>query len=90
MFFRMGFSLKGLLFDVIGIFELLIIIRVVLSWVARDTRAHYITYRLTEPAVAPVRRTLDRITGQLPIDISPAVTIAVLELLGWLVSRLLR
>ncbi len=90
MFFRMGFSLKNLIFDVIGIFELLIIIRVVLSWVAHDTKAHYITARATEPAVSPVRRTLDRIIGQLPIDISPAVTLAVLELLRRLVDALLR
>lgn len=88
MFFRLGFSLKGLLFDLVAIFELCIIIRVVLSWLAPQTRAHAFFVNVTEPLVGPIRAGTDKLLGSLPLDISPAITIALLELLGALLNHL--
>lgn len=88
MFLRLGFSLTGLLFALVGLFELCIVIRVVLSWIAPQTNAHTILINITEPVVGPVRAATDKLLGSLPIDISPAVTIALLELLGALLDHL--
>ena len=90
MFLRMGFSIKTLIFDIIGLFEFCIIIRVALSWVAPGSRAHAALVSFTEPAIYPVRVTLSKLIGMFTFDFSPAVTIALLGLLRRLVDYLFR
>ncbi|HEX3019069.1 MAG TPA: YggT family protein [Chitinispirillaceae bacterium] len=75
----------GLVFFAFRIYELLILIRVVISWIDVD---HYHPlviwlYRLTEPVLDPIRRLIP--FERIGIDLSPLV---VLLLLG-VVKRLI-
>lgn len=91
MFFRMGFTLRGIIVDLIAIYELAIVLRAVLSWFADPySRFQGFLIRVTEPAISPVRGVLERLIGQHRIDFSPVVTVALLELLREIVLRLFR
>jgi len=89
MYVRLGFNLINLLCEIIGLFELCIIIRAVLSWVSNPMSGvnHFFT-ALTEPVVNPVRRVVNRVVQLGSLDISPAVTLILLELLKRLIYRL--
>jgi YggT family protein len=89
---------KDLMMSLIGfvlgtvllLFELLLVARMVLDWVAvaahggvsRSSRVREVTHRLTEPVIAPVRQVLRPIRiGSLSIDLAfTAVFVAVLIL----------
>jgi YggT family protein len=70
---------------VVQIYEFLILIRVLLSWVNTDpyhpTLNHPIVrllYQLTDPVLEPLRRIIPPIGGV--IDISPVVALIILEI----------
>jgi len=67
---------------------LLIIVRVLLSWVpgALDHPAGYAIYRLTNPILEPVRRLIPPLGG---LDISPLIAIVLLGVLKRVVVKLL-
>ncbi|MBN2035853.1 MAG: YggT family protein [Chitinispirillaceae bacterium] len=70
-------------------YELLIVVRVLLSWTRADPRnpiMHWVVL-LTEPVLAPVRRILP--TGRSAFDFSPLVVILALGLLERIVVRML-
>lgn len=71
---------------VIRIYQFLIIIRVLLSWVNTDPYRPAIDHplvrlleRVTEPVLAPLRRLIPLVGGR--IDISPVVALFALEIL---------
>lgn len=90
MYMRLGFNLVNLVCEIIGLFELFIIIRAVLSWVSSPfSGASRFFTAATEPVIAPVRRVLSGLIGNWQIDISPAVTILLLDILKRLIHALL-
>ena len=90
-------ALFWLIDQVIGLYLMLVIIQVVLSWlvafnvVNTSNRFVYlvgdILYRVTEPALKPVRRILPAMGG---MDFSPVVLILLLYFLQILVQRDIR
>lgn len=73
----------------VQVYNVLIIARVLSSWVVPDLRANKITaviFDLTEPVLAPVRAILPK--SQF-LDLAPLVTFFLLQGLLWLVPRLL-
>ena len=93
MYFRLtsGFSLIGLLVDILALYEMMIVIRAVLSWVADPySRVMSFLTRATEPVIMPVRSTMNRLIGTFRLDFSPAVTVALIELLRRAVITLFR
>jgi len=81
---------------VLFVYQFLILVRVLLSWISTDPyrsmSAHPLVrllHQVTEPVLAPVRRVIPPVGGAL--DISPVVVLIVLEILRrFLVSILLR
>jgi YggT family protein len=76
------------------IYEFIILIRVLLSWINPDpfrpTLDHpiiRILYRITDPVLAPLRRIIPPIGGT--VDISPVVALIILEIARQIVIRLL-
>ncbi len=57
---------------IIGLYEIAIIVRIVLSWIPHNPNNPAVTflYKITEPVLKPVRRAIPSIGG---IDISPIV-----------------
>ena len=82
-------ALKSLIYSVVQIYIYLLIASAVLSWLAHfkvintQNRLIFVVgdflYRITEPALAPIRRLIGQvIPGLRGIDISPIVLILVL------------
>ena len=71
-----------------NIYSVLIIIRVILSWVSLDPRNPLVglVYRLTEPVLGPVRNLLPSMGG---IDFSPILVLVGIQLLENVVVRML-
>ncbi|MCL7451620.1 MAG: YggT family protein [Anaerolineae bacterium] len=79
---------------VFQVYEFLILIRVLLSWInvnpyrpAIDHPLVRILYRITDPVLEPLRRIIPPIGGA--IDISPVVALLLLEVLRQIVIRVL-
>lgn len=73
----------------VSVFNILIIIRIVMSWVAPQSAGHgfgKIIHDLTEPVLASLRKV---IPGGGMIDWAPLVSILGLQLLQMLIHRLL-
>jgi YggT family protein len=84
-------SVVSLLFQV---YQLLILIRVLLTWVnvnpyrpAIDHPLVRVLYRMTDPVLEPLRRAIPPIRGT--IDISPIIALFVLEVMRRIVIGLL-
>lgn len=75
---------------VFWIYEILILIRVLLSWfnVNPNGQLVQILYRVTDPLLQPLRRLIPPIGGTL--DLSPAVALLLLWVAESIVLRLLR
>ena len=84
----MAFSLINLISLAANIYSILIIIRVILSWVSLDPRNTLVgrVYRLTEPVLGPVRNLLPSMGG---IDFSPILVLVGIQLLENVVVRML-
>ncbi len=88
------YAIFWLIDTVIGLYITLVIVQVVLSWLVAfnvvNTRNRFVylvgdlLYRLTEPALRPIRRFLPNFGG---MDISPVVLILVLYFLRVLLIR---
>lgn len=69
------------------VFNILLLIRVVSSWIRPDPSSNWLTrvvYELTEPILAPIRRALPS-SGLL--DLAPLAAFILLQLLDWLVNH---
>ncbi len=75
-----GFSLLQILITLVGIYEWVIIIRALISWVSPDPYNPIVRllYQVTEPVLAPLRRLAPprRLGG---LDLSPLLAILLLE-----------
>jgi YggT family protein len=79
----------------IRVYEFLIFVRVLLSWINSDPYRPVVThpvvqilYRITDPVLAPLRRVIPPVGGAL--DISPIVALFALEILRLILVSLLR
>jgi YggT family protein len=76
-----------LLISILRIYEMILFMRILLSWVPVDpnSRPIELLVRVTDPVLAPARelymRLMDRLNVQLPIDLSP---ILIFILIGFL------
>ncbi len=77
------------------VYEFLLFIRVLLSWVNIDPRrpaidhpAVHVLKRITDPVLVPLRRLIPPIGGT--IDISPVIALIILEIVRRLLTSLLR
>jgi YggT family protein len=75
-----------LIFILIRLYEIVLIIRIIMSWINADTRHPFSRWILTitEPVLQPIRRMLP--TNQIGIDFSPIIVF----LLLWFLQSLLR
>jgi len=73
-------------------YTFLIFIRVIISWLNPDPYhpAVRILERITEPLLYPIRKSLRRFTGNLPIDFSPFIAIILVQIAGRLLTDILR
>jgi len=84
--FLLVFAIKKLLVTLLMTYFVLIIARVVVSWIANQSRHPLIPliYQLTEPVLKPINRLIPSIGG---IDLSPLFVLIALRflllLLGW-------
>ena len=90
LFFGLRLNLMAIpriIATIIGLYELCIILRYVLRFfLPQDGRVITALTVITEPVVGRVRALLTRLFGTFSIDFSPAVSILLLEILGWLVG----
>jgi len=76
-----------LLYNVLSIFEVLLIIRIVLSWIHKE-RAHKITIWICDvidPILKPIQRILPG--NSIGIDFSPIIIFILIDLLKQLIVR---
>ena len=84
--FLLLFAIKKLIFTLLMTYFVLIIARVVISWIANQSRHPLIPliYQLTEPVLRPISRLIPPLGG---IDLSPLFALIALRflllLLGW-------
>ena len=84
--FLLLFALRKLLFSLIMMYFVLIIARVIISWIASQSHHPLIPliYQLTEPVLRPISRLVPPLGG---IDLSPLIALIALRflllLLGW-------
>jgi YggT family protein len=78
-------EIGGLISKIIGLYQLVLIIRVALTWIPHDVHHPVVVFlhRITEPILAPVRRVIPSIGG---IDVSAVIVIFVL----WYIQGLFR
>ncbi len=73
--------------EVIGIYSIIVFANVILSWVVNLSgnmavrQLYWMTNRLVDPALDPIRRALRPMTGGLGIDISPLILLIFLRIL---------
>ena len=73
--------------EVIGIYSIIVFANVILSWVVNLSgnmtvrQIYWLTNRLVDPALDPIRRVLRPLTGGLGIDISPLILLIFLRIL---------
>jgi YggT family protein len=84
-----NYFLISLISNAFQIMNILIIIRVLLSWFNYNAQNQYIRllYKITEPILAPIRNLLS--SFNMGIDISPLIAIFALSFIRNLLIRLL-
>ena len=84
-----NYFLISLISNVFQIINILIIIRVLLSWFNYNAQNQYIRllYKITEPILAPIRNLLS--SFNMGIDISPLIAIFALSFIRNFLIRLL-
>ena len=77
----------GLIDFLFLVFELVIIARVIISWIPVDPYNQVVRFihDVTEPILAPVRRLLQRQMPNVPYDLSPMVVLV----LAWVLQTII-
>jgi YggT family protein len=76
-----------ILVALLRVYEMLLLIRILLSWIPVDPSHQYIELliRVTDPVLGPARelwmRLMDRLNFQIPIDLSPIFIFLALQFL---------
>ncbi len=75
----------------VKIYIIVIMARVVISWVRTDpyNPAIRAIYRLTEPVLYPIRRILVKATGNIGLDFSPIIATILLLIFRSIIMRIL-
>ncbi len=71
------------------LFELLIMVRCILSFLPVYNQFTQWVYKLTEPFLVPCRRLVDKLNLNLPLDFSPIVLILILNVVKNLIMNIL-
>jgi YggT family protein len=85
-YFLLLFTFKKLVFTLLITYFILIIARIIVSWIAQQSRHPLIPliHQLTEPVLKPIKKFIPSISG---IDLSPLIALITLRflllLLGW-------
>lgn len=66
---------------VVDILNILLLIRVVISWISMDNAFTRAVYSVTEPILAPIRRAIYPLTRNFPIDFSVIIAYFLIRLL---------
>lgn len=88
----MNYSLYGLVNSLFTIFEIIILIRVLSSWIpaGRDNQFMALIYRISEPILAPIRQMLAKTPlGGTMIDFSPIAAFLLLSIVRKFIVGLL-
>ena len=84
----LAYSLITIIQKLSWIIYILIMIRVILSWVPMNNNFTELIYNLTEPMLKPFRDVLDKYLN-LPIDLSPLLFIVCIEAVERILIRLI-
>lgn len=83
------YTILNLVNKLVEIFNILLLIRVVLSWIPMGenalTRA---VYSVTEPILAPIRRAIYPWMRNIPLDISPIIAYFLIQLIRNIIFRI--
>jgi uncharacterized protein YggT (Ycf19 family) len=89
----MSLDVPGLLILFLRVYEMLLVMRILLSWVSVDSSSVWIErlITVTDPVLLPFReiyfRIIDKLNVQIPIDLSPILVFILIELLqGFLMA----
>jgi YggT family protein len=81
-------GVRGLLIDLLELYEIIVVLSVVLSWFPVSNpggtmdQLRMVLARLTEPVLGPIRRLIPAIGGGgVRLDLSPLIVILVIQLL---------
>ena len=84
-----------LVIKVIGIYSIIVFANIILSWVVNLSgnmtarQLYWLTNRLVDPALDPIRRVLSPMTGGLGIDFSPLILLLFLQILRNMLTKTL-
>ncbi|MCY7007839.1 YggT family protein [Fusobacterium simiae] len=84
----LAYSLITIIHKLAWLIYILIMIRVILSWVRFNNSFTELIYSITEPILKPFRDILDKYIN-LPIDFSPLLLILFVELVEKILIRLI-
>ena len=82
--FQQFFSgVRGLIVSLLNMYTIVILIRVVASWVGADPYNPIIQFisRLTDPLFSAIRRRLPRMLWDTGLDFSPLITLLLIQIL---------
>ncbi len=80
------YSLRYLIIQAIDIYTIIIVIRVILSWISINQhssffRIHLFLIQITEPVLGRVRHLLHNLMPNMMIDFSPFIVIILLNII---------
>ena len=84
----LAYSLITIIQKLFWLVDILILIRVLLSWFPMNNNFTELIYNLTEPVLKPFRDVLDKYLN-LPIDLSPLLFIVCIEAVERILIRLI-
>ena len=84
----LAYSLITIIEKLFWLVNILILIRVLLSWFPMNNNFTELIYNLTEPVLKPFRDVLDKYLN-LPIDLSPLLFIVCIEAVERILIRLI-
>ena len=77
-----------ILIHAISIYSIIVFVNVILSWIIHSSRSmtirqiYWMTNRLVDPVLQPIRRVIGPMTHGFGIDISPIILLVLLQVLG--------
>ena len=84
----LAYSLITIIQKLFWLVDILILIRVLLSWIPMNNNFTELIYNLTEPMLKPFKDVLDKYLN-LPIDFSPLLFIITIEAVEKILIRLI-
>ena len=83
-------KLIGLILSILNIYTIIIVVRVVVSWVGMDPYNPFVQFlaRLTDPLFAAIRRRLPAALWSSGLDFSPLVAVLVIQLVSLLLQSI--